>query len=99
MVHKQDSLVAINRQHELYTNNPQSSWLDGVQQVQLAAFSLTAQCGCGWLCDLCLQRGLLLFRMGRHITGAARRLAQVAAAQQLQHHRQGRSALATGTGE
>ena len=33
MVHKIDSLVSINRQHELYMNNPQSSWLDEAEQV------------------------------------------------------------------
>lgn len=33
MVHKQDSLVSINRQHELYTHNPHSSWLDAADLV------------------------------------------------------------------
>lgn len=37
LVHKVDSLVLVNRQHELYTNNPHTSWLSADTQVSLAS--------------------------------------------------------------
>ena len=36
LVHKVDSLVSVNRQHELYTKNPHASWLLPGDQVSPA---------------------------------------------------------------
>lgn len=38
LVHKQDSLVSINRQHELYTAPP-ASWLGSTEQARVSRIS------------------------------------------------------------